>query len=553
MALLTITNLTTSPINIQEPTGLAYLGFTLLGGQTLTLTVTIPQVEALEPMFNDLQTSGYITWTAVDTTSALADGVPTNDFPNVTQVTTIYVRTTGSDLGGRGTLALPYRTFARAIRDVPLLITANNRYVIDVTDLGTETLTPGFALPPIKAASGLDQNVPRTTSPFFRRRAAVTIQATPKLWAAISAADANIALTDIASMTADPDDQIITLTLTTPRASWASDALKGAILRATYASGTAGGSDSVVAASTTTTLVITRSAKGTSTFPTGPFQLMEQSCTFLGTTPSSGIDGTAFGIFNVDSFAFNGISFVNSLGGGANICVGIRAPSTLFSFSHCKFTGRVFSCSSAAYRQIWEMCYFTGASSQEWLGVHMTIDGCLFDGVTAVNTTPTGAVNMTDCIWQNCAPLGDFKPYGAGNFSTNPSTLGGQIPLYTNFCRVSSGTSHGAVMNGGGELKRTKITDCAGDGVRCDASRAPCKLTQVVGTGNTGVGVRVLNGAKVQRSVATTVTGTGGDYQVGANAAAAGAGAGWTALGPTGLENDVAAGATSQLCLLKTV
>jgi hypothetical protein len=58
---------------------------------------------------------------------------------------TIYARTTGDDDTGDGSLGNPYRTFVRALRDVPIII-SNAQYIIDITDLGDEELPDDFCL-----------------------------------------------------------------------------------------------------------------------------------------------------------------------------------------------------------------------------------------------------------------------------------------------------------------------------------------------------------------------------------------------------------------------
>src|SRR5271154_2323637 len=76
-----------------------------------------------------------------------ADAVPTAAF--AVSTTTIYARVTGSDTTGNGTLTNPYRTFQRAIRDVPLLPAPGARYIVDITGIGTEVFPPNYTTPAI--------------------------------------------------------------------------------------------------------------------------------------------------------------------------------------------------------------------------------------------------------------------------------------------------------------------------------------------------------------------------------------------------------------------
>ncbi|MBV7336698.1 hypothetical protein KFU94_52400 [Chloroflexi bacterium TSY] len=64
------------------------------------------------------------------------------------EVRTIFARASGSDAIGDGkTEGSAYRTFQRAILDVPTFIPHNVRYVVDITGIGTKDLLPDFTLP----------------------------------------------------------------------------------------------------------------------------------------------------------------------------------------------------------------------------------------------------------------------------------------------------------------------------------------------------------------------------------------------------------------------
>lgn len=65
---------------------------------------------------------------------------------------TIYARVAGNDTTGDGTLSKPYRTFIRAIKDVPLDI-VNTIYTIDITGIGTEVISAdtSYTLPAFRS------------------------------------------------------------------------------------------------------------------------------------------------------------------------------------------------------------------------------------------------------------------------------------------------------------------------------------------------------------------------------------------------------------------
>lgn len=72
-------------------------------------------------------------------------GILQPEFVSPTEEVTIYARSTGSDATGDGTTqATAYRTFQRALRDVPGLIPGGYVYTVDITGIGTEVLPPDY-------------------------------------------------------------------------------------------------------------------------------------------------------------------------------------------------------------------------------------------------------------------------------------------------------------------------------------------------------------------------------------------------------------------------
>jgi len=67
----------------------------------------------------------------------------------------VYARLTGSDATGDGTLANPYRTFQRAIRDVPSIVPSGTVYKVDLTGIGTETLPDQYEFPVFIGSEGI--------------------------------------------------------------------------------------------------------------------------------------------------------------------------------------------------------------------------------------------------------------------------------------------------------------------------------------------------------------------------------------------------------------
>ena len=75
MPLLTVTNLRTSSISIQDPTGSAFIVITVPGSSTVTDRVlTNEQFSALEPQLRSLEAAAHVSYSLKDNAASLADG-----------------------------------------------------------------------------------------------------------------------------------------------------------------------------------------------------------------------------------------------------------------------------------------------------------------------------------------------------------------------------------------------------------------------------------------------------------------------------------------------
>jgi hypothetical protein len=135
--------------------------------------------------------------------------------------TIIYARPVGqggSDVTGKGTLAQPYLTFQRAIRDVPSLPAPGARFIVDITGIGTEVLPDYYVLPNIQFPTIDYQN--DFTFPYFYSGAGLRIRALPKL-VTLPGTEAKIAVGASATVSEDADTKLITLTIPLEdRTSW---------------------------------------------------------------------------------------------------------------------------------------------------------------------------------------------------------------------------------------------------------------------------------------------------------------------------------------------
>lgn len=113
MPLLTIVNLQTSPITIQDPTGLSGLSITVQGSATLSnKSVTEDALTAIEALLNAEQTAGVIRWSVKDDPASLADNPPMS--PGGIDLATFFAEGNDFTLAAGGTLPAPH---AKAVQN----------------------------------------------------------------------------------------------------------------------------------------------------------------------------------------------------------------------------------------------------------------------------------------------------------------------------------------------------------------------------------------------------------------------------------------------------
>jgi hypothetical protein len=213
---------------------------------------------------------------------------PNNPTPAFDPTTTvIYVTSNGSDESGNGeSIGTAYRTFQRAIRNVPNILDPGARYIIDVTGIGVESFPPDYVFPVIQATKNTFY-ADESGIPFFRFNNGVTVRAIPQLTTLLTPANATITNADAATISQDPVSNLITLTIAGIRNSWSDNALAGKQIIRTSGSSDAG---CVIYGSTPTTLLLCNNAdafnsvSGTGdslTFGAGIVTLTDASAPFL--------------------------------------------------------------------------------------------------------------------------------------------------------------------------------------------------------------------------------------------------------------------------------
>lgn len=424
-------------------------------------------------------------------------------YPDVVPViNTIYVRTTGSDTTGLGTLTSPYRTFKRAIRDVPHVIPQGYEFLINVTGID-EDFPAGYQLPSIHGTVlGWSFGDP-STFPFLGA-GSLTIRADPKPFAAIPLADTTVAGSDVVSIVGAGASQLATITVATPRASWANDALKGAMLIGTAGSDAGASTSCVIYGSDATHLLVCNTVSAVETSPQQDLHIVEPSATFH--SLGAGNDGAGIEIVDVASILIQGIKFTIAGGGGdgsAALALG-KAVQPFIELCDVDALGSLgcvlqFGTFSSVLRS------FLDIEASGWSPRRSLVLGAqarvLAGGLQVVRQT----------VFDGCGPV------GPGQFATANGYFPQQGWEFLN-CIFTGSTGDMAVHAAGSgaySLEAVQIDQAAGDAIRAEGL-VSVVLNNVRGTGSFGFGVVANDGAQVRVvDDATDVSGDDGDMSVG--------------------------------------
>jgi hypothetical protein len=439
-------------------------------------------------------------------------------------VITIYARTTGSDTTGVGTLANPYLTMQRAVRDIPSDIAAGVSYIVDITDI-TETLPLDYELPSWKApeTSRSQYAGPIVPDPFFAFGTAVAISATPRMTSLLSVADATILSTDNTQATASANNGhgLITLTLTgAPRPAWAANAIKGKVL----CSLNGALQNFMIAESTSTTLLITSTTPLTGTLTIRePSAHLIVSSTADATTARGGINA-----INCDSISFNGLKITSTTPATPNT-YGLAITGAGFAaVQFCELQNAAFLCTSIGKtrpNRVW----FYGTLR---IAAEASIQACFLDTITTLQLQAAeGTYHFRQCIFSACAPIRAavtaFPGITAGT-QFGPCDL---FQLDNVLVQNTPGvTGDGVVVYGvRARLNNVGINGCGRDGVRCEIGPGSLQLDNVRtlvanGVSAAGFGLNIIEGQWNVKPNATTsgatatasqLRGGAGDMKVG--------------------------------------
>jgi hypothetical protein len=422
---------------------------------------------------------------------------------------TIFARSSGDDTTGDGTLTNPYRTFQRAIRDVPNIITPGNRYVVDITGIGVEVFPPDYCFPVIQNGSNLNLDL---SDPTFIVNQGFEVRATPQP-VALPAGEAFIAPGDLASVVVDPDTGLLTITLAAARPSWGVDLLKGKFLIGLFPL-----TDNLVIWSNTTTVIQATCVS----FQVGPplfdtWVISEPSATFEGSTTLS---TNAINVTQSNNVGLKGIKFVNTDGNPANAALqvsncgaailelcDVEGLTNFFQIVadliFCYIHGKTFTSSNAF---VGLGSYFADILSFPEVGADVLLAGCVFQNCPAIGarvdpTVPVGHLSLNDVVFQ-------------GGYITAPVVDAGPIPVPADGVYVGGGLT---------TLFFVKIDNCPGNAVTVSDGNGYLRMEHVTGSvGNVGYGVQADDGGTVRiLDAATTVTGALGAVKSGSLAAVA--------------------------------
>ena len=374
-----------------------------------------------------------------------------------------YVRTTGNDTTGDGSITKPFRTFVEAAKKLAFAWRLG-KFGIDITGID-EVLPEAYQIPSLV---NFDTETIDIGDPFgFIFKGPVYITATPTVLDDVQIA--NITETSTANNSGH-------ITYTTNK-TWTSNQFKGKyIIDSAGAIGT-------IASNTTNEIRVV--------LPTiiPPFTIYDQGATLRasvsGFSPIISVSGSC------QSVTFNSIKFISGAGAIAIQTAGVRT-----NIVGCCLDGSVF------------MDKYLNLNASALIGSGLIIfssNGVFsafrsyIEGVgTFIPTSETNEHSLNQCIVKSCGSFpGSFfhasGRYSSINLTTFEDSTADAVSLLST-----------ATLEGTGIL----ITNAAGDAVRAEGTNTQLYLSSVGGTGSTGAGLRVLDGAHAVVDNTVTVAGT---------------------------------------------
>jgi len=492
----------------------------------------------------------------------------------------IVANESGNDDTGDGSEGNPYETFQRAVQDLPRHPLPGVRVMIDITNLGEETLPPNYALPALEAPFGIEA---AWSSPFaadyypFTTMLGIDIIAKPRL-ATLAQGSNVLGPANITSAAPDPDTNL--MVIETNQDYGAADSLKGLLvqdgvaLRGVIWHNTAGPNSTIYLTipHTPDEFIIPVFESNLTGFPPGfppgfpvPFppggtlQIVERTAKFVTQKDPTNIIQGGFLIAGCGALSIRGVdielapAFTNPAAYDLEIF-----RSATICLEGCRLDGLLSIHSSGQICVINTHIHDAVVATEVPLGFFSV----LFENIPSFGATwitPT-AFSALGFVLDGCAALGPryhpLQPVGRGPMTdlqlrsgvimrSIPDLQAAEIADPTNFPApfsplpplASPMPGYGIVMRGGhGFIDHVKIFGAASDAIHMEAGGGFLELKSVTGgqggvvfgdlsdDPNGGYGlfledgghVRVSDQDPVANAVITNVRGTPNDIHVGA-------------------------------------
>jgi hypothetical protein len=484
-------------------------------GVTLSGAILVEAWHTIERAFNDVNDEDLPVKPYVVVSVEGGNEPPWPPFPviapgqNIT--TTIYARSTGNDTTGKGTLAKPYRTFQRSIRDVPPQIDPGYRFVIDITGIGLETLPQDWACPPITCSQehlwdflAFDVNNP----PYFVFATPLTVRAIPQLVAGITPNQINSGAGATVSAVGPG-----LVKVTVPGATWIPGALKGLLAIKTLSSsgGLLGGGGLQAIFDNTATELFLSNTPAQFNGGAGPLVLQPGEVLAI-MEPSAVLAAPPADIGQKEPIEFGGIDAINFQGIGFQSTAPINAGSgsvLINTVTNPGFEGCVLN--ESTYQGCRGLgIFFLGCTMRGLFDAYDCaglVENSFFGGVGTSVGFPSFRVfgqglEIFNTVFDGCSSFGGGQPDIFGIQTLIPVAW----QLGNCWLRNSLGDAFTVRAPTRVDMATVQIDGAMGNGV---IATGPCQLllTGLTGSGNTGYGVVTDDGAHVKVDVATTTIG----------------------------------------------
>jgi hypothetical protein len=381
----------------------------------------------------------------------------------------IYVRTTGSDVTGNGSLATPYRTLLYAARTLPTVF-HNGQYIIDIT--GITEIMDNATFPDFYTPDYYSFNWPGIDFRAWWYDGSVSVISMPTVLETVAAID-------IASQVQNPSSELVTTTVN--GVAWGIDIYKGKYLI------DADGFYACIASNTADTLETT----GINVM-TGPLDIVDLTAELHNNNvgawqPTLNIRASRAPL------TFSGIKFTADAAPPTPSLGVDDLGSALFSM--CNIDGLT---SRACGSMLFSCCYFTGANDfrAQQVSVSGFLEACTFPNLDS--ECDRGSINFGPLVARACGPL--------GHVLYDEHVENGVF--YIHNARIDLATGYGVAFAGGCRcyVNHAEINDCVWSAIYAYGPGL-LRLKDVVGTGSGGTGCQLTSGAQVY-FVGVTVTGS---------------------------------------------